>query len=374
MIVRKEYAFQFFHYYSVKRQITLIFWEVKALKKMKSGLLLGLFLCMVFVLAYGIEGYSQGQSGRTYTIVEGDTLSEIAQRLTGSFKNWPALWRLNQDVIENPHLIFPGEVIRLDVGALETPVREVIKEVFVEVPGASNNIALDLLLKALVSDLRQNDLAVAGAANYFLPDISSAASTQLPVCSVVTSPTADNQGEAQYYVSDTSAYYIGDTYVKKVNNLPATTPMSDKVRDAAEVVESNGKYLYYENYKESLGELVHHQKMIIFAHEGYFFYYLFTNVNENFSDIALLDEPVDVLRIRIFSDKGSVFFSDRGLQGVPSNAVAQDARGGNVSMGSGGQAISGLYEKALDILIERYAEPREEPSRDVKSVEDIVSL
>ena len=349
------------------------FWEVKALNKMKSGLLLGIFLCVVFVLSYGIDGYTQGQSGRTYTIVKGDTLSEIAERLTGSFRNWPAIWRLNQDVIENPHLIYPGEVIRLDVGALETPVREVIKEVFVEVPAKSNDIALDLLLKALISDLRQNDLSAAGGAKYFLPDISSAPSTQLPVCSVVTSPTADNSGDAQYYVSDSAAYYIGDTYVKAVNNLPATTPMSDKAREAAEVVERNGKYLYYENYKEALGELVHQQKMIIFAHEGYFFYYLFTNVNENFSDIALLDEPVDVLRIRIFSDKGSVFFSDRGLQGVPSHAAAQDARGGNVTMGSN-QAISGLYDKALDILIERFSEPREEPSRDVNSVEDIVSL
>ncbi|WP_313362416.1 LysM peptidoglycan-binding domain-containing protein [Kocuria sp.] len=50
--------------------------------------------------------------GMTYTVKSGDTLSEIAERhhIVGG---WPALYAANRDVVENPDLIFPGEVLRL---------------------------------------------------------------------------------------------------------------------------------------------------------------------------------------------------------------------------------------------------------------------
>lgn len=47
---------------------------------------------------------------RFYTVVPGDTLSGIAQRYTGSWANWPALYAANRGVIGgNPDLIFPGQ-------------------------------------------------------------------------------------------------------------------------------------------------------------------------------------------------------------------------------------------------------------------------
>lgn len=49
-----------------------------------------------------------------YVIVSGDTLSEIAERY-GIEGGWPALYELNRDVIEDPDLIFPGEIITLRV-------------------------------------------------------------------------------------------------------------------------------------------------------------------------------------------------------------------------------------------------------------------
>lgn len=48
----------------------------------------------------------------TYTIVSGDTLSEIAERY-GVPGGWPALADANQDIIANPDLIFPGQNIRI---------------------------------------------------------------------------------------------------------------------------------------------------------------------------------------------------------------------------------------------------------------------
>jgi len=48
----------------------------------------------------------------TYTVVSGDTLSEIAAA-QGVAGGWEALYAANSDVISNADLIYPGQVIRL---------------------------------------------------------------------------------------------------------------------------------------------------------------------------------------------------------------------------------------------------------------------
>lgn len=50
---------------------------------------------------------------QTYTIVKGDTLSKIAKRHYGDATKWKALFEANKDIIKNPDLIYPGQVLKL---------------------------------------------------------------------------------------------------------------------------------------------------------------------------------------------------------------------------------------------------------------------
>ncbi len=48
-----------------------------------------------------------------YTIVSGDSLSKIAKRYYGDAMKWNTLFEANREVIQNPDLIYPGQVIRV---------------------------------------------------------------------------------------------------------------------------------------------------------------------------------------------------------------------------------------------------------------------
>jgi len=50
---------------------------------------------------------------RTYTVVQGDSLSKIAKREYGDANKWRQIYEANKDVIKDPDLIYPGQTLRL---------------------------------------------------------------------------------------------------------------------------------------------------------------------------------------------------------------------------------------------------------------------
>lgn len=58
----------------------------------------------------------------THTVKTGDTLWDLAQTYLKNPFRWPDIFRRNTDVVQNPHWIYPGEVIRIPVSEVRTEV------------------------------------------------------------------------------------------------------------------------------------------------------------------------------------------------------------------------------------------------------------
>jgi len=77
--------------------------------------LLGAALFAVAVWAQSTENLEpllRADHPDAYTVKKGDTLWDISGRFLQKPWQWPELWRANPQV-ENPHLIFPGDTLRL---------------------------------------------------------------------------------------------------------------------------------------------------------------------------------------------------------------------------------------------------------------------
>ena len=61
----------------------------------------------------GVTAPVQTVTVEFYTIQKGDTLSGIAKKFYGKASDYPKIFEANREVIKDPDLIYPGQVIRI---------------------------------------------------------------------------------------------------------------------------------------------------------------------------------------------------------------------------------------------------------------------
>ncbi|MDO9151059.1 MAG: LysM peptidoglycan-binding domain-containing protein [Methylotenera sp.] len=92
-----------------------------------------MFCCLSFNLNAQVIALKEGHPDR-HVVVKGDTLWWISDRFLKDPWLWPKVWQLNRSQIKNPHLIYPGDVIVLDLSSGQ-PQLKLLRQTITLEPG-----------------------------------------------------------------------------------------------------------------------------------------------------------------------------------------------------------------------------------------------
>lgn len=112
-----------------------------------------MFSCISFNVNAQVVTLKSNHPDR-HVVVKGDTLWGISAKFLEDPWQWPSIWKLNRDQIKNPHWIYPGDVIVLDMSS-GSPQLRLLHETVTLQPGAVE----EPLDKTAISTIQLNAIA-----------------------------------------------------------------------------------------------------------------------------------------------------------------------------------------------------------------------
>jgi hypothetical protein len=127
-----------------------------------------LMSCMVFPAAAQDVQLRPDHPDR-HIVVKGDTLWDISAKFLKDPWLWPKVWKMNRAQIKNPHLIYPGDVVLLDLSSGDPQLRLLRETVTLEpgireeplekeaVPTIAPNVIAPFLTQPLIIETDEED-------------------------------------------------------------------------------------------------------------------------------------------------------------------------------------------------------------------------
>lgn len=218
---------------------------------MRKPIIASLLLCCLSLSAWADTVRLRDDRPDQYVVVKGDTLWGIAARFLKDPWLWPKLWKLNRDQIRNPHLIYPGDVIALDLSGADPRLRLLRGEVRLK-PGVRveelEKQAIPTISPSVIAPFLSQPLVVEQDTLKTAPKIVAAEDGRLliaPNMKVYVDKIEEGNGTNWHIyrpgrtfvdpdskeVLGTEAVYIGDARVARYGNA-ATVQVTRSTQDA----------------------------------------------------------------------------------------------------------------------------------------------
>jgi len=176
-------------------------------------------LLLTLVLVISTAFPAAAEEDQIYTIKKGDTLWGLSQRFIEDPYYWPNMWADNP-AITNPHLIFPGQKIRIQDGRLEIiPAYAEAKQKAPEAPATDQNKEEPLPEPEEVVQIK----AASGSQGFIRTDETALGTL---VDSVDNRVLLTEKDVVFLKMKDNNSVTVGDTYGLYINSNEVKHPLT----------------------------------------------------------------------------------------------------------------------------------------------------